>query len=357
VLTTDVFHGRAKGVLLRDLVNGKEEHVGGIWIINATGPWTDRVCHRSGIALHQPMIGGIRGSHIVLPRFPGAPHTAVYTEAADGRAIFVIPWNDQILVGSTEVSDTGNPAKAQPSAEEIDYLLSSVQQLFPSAKLSYDAIRYAFAGVRPLPFSRNRNANAITRRHYLHDHGPDGASNMLSVIGGKLTTAGQLARECAAKLAGRRPIAPRLVIDDSDVGAAVDNWALQVAAVARVSETCARSMVEWYGKRSLAVARMAAAGSALRAPICSHTEHIVAEAVYALHREFALGLGDVLLRRVPVALGACWSEQCSREGAVRIAAAMGWSAERAAAELESFELERSSFLRKPAGTPIEAAAD
>ena len=71
------------------------------------------------------MVGGVRGSHIVLPRFAGAPDAAVYTEAVDKRPIFVIPWNEQVLVGTTEVADQGDPAKVQPSPEEIDYLVRS----------------------------------------------------------------------------------------------------------------------------------------------------------------------------------------------------------------------------------------
>jgi glycerol-3-phosphate dehydrogenase len=97
----------------------------------------------------------------------------------------------------------------------------------------------------------------------------------------------------------------------------------------------------------------------MRAPLCSHTQHIVAEAVYALAHEHAITLADVLLRRVPVALGRCWSAACSREAALRIGAVVGWRDNETAAELEAFETERSAFLRKPSRTQsmLEAAAD
>ncbi len=73
-------------------------------------------------------------------------------------------------------------------------------------------------------------------------------------------------------------------------------------------------------KRSLDIARMALSSADLRAPLCSHTEHIVAEAVDAVANEYAATLGDILLRRVPVAWGACWSSTCSRQAASRIGA-------------------------------------
>jgi len=108
-LAVDVTHGRVRGVLLRDQVTGRDQRVDAGWVINCTGPWADRVCQRSSIRMSKPMLGGVRGSHIVLPRFSGSPNAAVYTEAADGRPIFVLPWNDQILVGTTEVADNGDP--------------------------------------------------------------------------------------------------------------------------------------------------------------------------------------------------------------------------------------------------------
>jgi glycerol-3-phosphate dehydrogenase len=360
VLAVDVRHRRVAGVLLRDQLIGKEERVEATWIINATGPWADRLCQRSRIETTQPMVGGIRGSHIVLPRFAGAPDAAVYTEALDKRPIFVIPWNEQVLVGTTEVADQGDPGKVQASPEEIDYLMRSFVHLFPQVKLSAADIRYTFAGVRPLPFAPKENAGAVTRKHYLHDHSQDGAEHMISVIGGKLTTAAELARQCAAKIGVSSKSLKTIAIASAESAALLlDQWVIEIGNVGGISEDTARGVVEWHGKRALDISRMAQRSPDLRAPLCSHSEHIVAEAVDAIAGECAATLGDVLLRRVPVALGACWSAACSREAAARIGAAMGWDESQSAAQLETFEIERASFLRKPArmGAVIEAAAD
>jgi glycerol-3-phosphate dehydrogenase len=349
VLAVDVRHRRVAGVLLRDHISGKEERVEGTWIINATGPWADRVCQRSQITTPHPMVGGIRGSHIVVPRFAGAPEAAVYTEAVDKRPIFVIPWNEQVLVGTTEVADQGDPSTVQPAQEEIDYLVRSLLHLFPRIKLTAGDIRYAFAGVRPLPFAPKEKASSVTRRHYLHDHEQDGAQHMISVIGGKLTTAAELARQCAARIGiSRKSLKTLAIASAKSADLLFDRWVVDIGDAARISEGAARAIVEWHGKRALEISRLAQRGAELRAPLCSHTEHIVAEAVDAYDSECAVTLGDVLLRRVPVALGGCWSPACSREAAARIAAVVGWKDKQAAAELEAFEVERSAFLRKPA---------
>jgi glycerol-3-phosphate dehydrogenase len=360
VLAVNVAHGRARGVLFRDRITGKDARVDAAWVVNCCGPWADRICQRSSIRTAKPMLTGVRGSHIVLPLFPAAPSNPLYTEAADGRPIFVVPWNEQLMVGTTEVADGGDPGRTEPSAEETGYLLSSVMKLFPKAKLSAHDVKYAFAGVRPLPYSEGNRPSAVTRRHFLHDHTGEGAARMISVIGGKLTTAASLARECARKIGitVREPtsfsVGPGLALDPM-----LDQAVLEIAKAGSVSEESARGMVEWYGKRAMDIARMALVSAELRAPICPHGSHVVAEVVEAFRRECAVSLADVLLRRVPVALGSCWSESCSREAALRIGAVLGWDEYTIGANLEAFETERASFLHRVSrrSSALEAAAD
>lgn len=357
VLAADVAHGRAKGLLVRDLISGKEERVEAGWIINATGPWADRICQRSKINTGGPMIGGVRGSHIVLPRFTGAPDAALFSEAPDRRPIFVIPWNDQVLVGTTEVTDQGDPSRTRPSSEEIDYLLSSLHALCPGATFSRTDIHYAFAGVRPLPFARGMKPDAITRRHLLHDHSREGVQRMISIIGGKLTTAVSLARDCARAI-GINVDDPKAVavLTDTRAQAGLDDFVGELIAQPGLSESAAEKIAEWHGRRTLAIAQMARSNPALRAPLCPHSEHIVAEAVDAVHNEYAVTLADVLLRRVPVALGKCWSAECSEIAAARVASALGWTKPEVQQELGNFEAERSAFLNKPAVTSADQPA-
>src|SRR5215469_1666379 len=360
VLAVDISQGRARGVLLRDRTTGKDQRVDAGWVLNCTGPWADRICQRSNVRTGKPMLGGVRGSHIVLPRFSGAPSAALYSEAADGRPVFVLPWNEQVLVGTTEVPDSGDPARTTPSPQEIEYLLRTASTLFPKAKLSAEGIKFAFAGVRPLPNSPGDKPSAVTRRHFLHDHSGQGAARMISVIGGKLTTAASLAREVARKI-GIPVQEPKTVAvgPGSSLDPVLDQQVIEIARAGSVSEETARGIMEWHGQRAMDIARMALVSAELRAPICPHTSHIVAEVVEAYRKEYAVSLADVLLRRVPVALGPCWTESCSREAALRIGAVMGWNDQEFGANLEAFETERAAFLQKPARniSALEAAAD
>ncbi len=352
-LEIEISNGRARGLRLRDSLTGKEHAVSAAWIINATGPWADRVCHDSGIATSAPMIGGVRGSHIVLPPFEGAPTSALYTEASDGRPIFVIPWNGQLLVGTTEVRDDADPANVQPSATEIEYLVASLRRMFPRAVLP--EISHAFAGIRPLPHAPGKAVSAVTRRHLLRDHAEDGAEGLISVIGGKLTTAASLARECARRTGIAVP-EPALAetADGHAIQSAIEGVARNAAFIGGIGIESARALVSRQGHRAIAVAHHMALDDRLRQPVVDDATYLLAEATFAMTREAAVTLADVLLRRVPIALGAEWSDVHARQAARRIGSVLGWSDAIIEDELDALEEERSAFLVRPSAERLAA---
>ena len=361
MLAVDVAQGRARGVLLRDRISGKDERVDAGWILNCTGPWADRICQRSAVRTSKPMLGGVRGSHIVLPRFSGAPSAALYTEAADGRPVFVLPWNEQVLVGTTEVPDTGDPGKTAPSSEEIEYLLRTVAKLFPKAKISAHDIKYRVcrsAASAELAGDKRvgGDAAAFPARPHAGRRGATDLGDWRQTDHRRFARAGMRPQD---RDRGRRSRSMVAMGPGQSLDPMLDQEVLEIARAGSVSEETARGMMEWHGQRAMDIARMALVSAELRAPICPHTSHIVAEVVEAYRKEFAVTLGDVLLRRVPVALGACWSESCSREAALRIGAVLGWNEQALGANLESFETERTAFLQKPSRglAALEAAAD
>ena len=356
VLAIDLAPNRARGLLLRDWTTNTEEHIAATHIINASGAWVDRLCQRSSIKLRKPMSTGIRSSQIVVSYFPGAPSTPVCTEGLDGRPLSIVPWNERLLVGCTETVDASDPGRIAPSPKEIDYLQQSLAKLFPKARVVRPEVRFAFSGMRAVPSAHDLDPAQASGNHVLHDHTSEGITRLISVVGGSLTTARRIARECAA-LIGARAAAPK-PLSLSRGEALVDHWAAELAEAGGLSEDAARSIVEWHGTRAHDIVHMAHSSVELRTPLCPHTEHLVAEAVHAYTKEFAVTLGDVLLRRVPVALGPCWSESCSREAALRIGAVQGWNDEATGAALEAFETERNAFLHRPSsGMKLVTAAD
>ena len=185
--------GRVSGVEFIS-ESGLEQFVEAAVVINAAGPWIDLVLERAPVASAK-LIGGTKGSHLVVPPFPGAPSTAIYLEArSDGRPIFIIPWNKQYLIGTTDVRFEANPDEVRCEDWEIDYLLAETNLAFPSADLTRDSIVYTYSGVRPLPVTGDKDEQSITRRHFIREH--PRLPNLLSIVGGKLTTYRSLAEEC-----------------------------------------------------------------------------------------------------------------------------------------------------------------
>lgn len=163
-------------------------------VINAAGPWVDRLLERAPVQSPR-LIGGTKGSHMVVSPFPGAPTTAIYIEArSDRRPFFIIPWNGKYLIGTTDVRFEDDPDDVRSEPWEIDYLLSETNLAFPSAQLTRERILFTYAGVRPLARTDDKDEQSITRRHFICEH-PQ-LKNLLSIVGGKLTTYRNLAEEC-----------------------------------------------------------------------------------------------------------------------------------------------------------------
>jgi len=183
-------HTRVTNLVVEDgkvsSVEFQDQFVEADVVINAAGPWIDQVL----TPVKSPkLIGGTKGSHIVVAPFPGAPANAIYLEArSDGRPMFIIPWNKLYLIGTTDVRFEGDPDKVRCEDWEIDYLLSETNLALPAAQLTHDSILQTYSGVRPLAYQSS------TRRHFIREH-PQ-LPNLLSIVGGKLTTYRSLAEEC-----------------------------------------------------------------------------------------------------------------------------------------------------------------
>jgi glycerol-3-phosphate dehydrogenase len=173
-------------------------------IVNATGAWVDLTLARLSLPSRR-LMGGTKGSHFVAYQRRLAEELkgqGVYTEARDGRPVFLLPFGEGTLVGTTDIPFEGDPAAVIATEEELEYLLSVVADVFPDVGLTRDDITMHQCGVRPLPFVDASTPAAITRRHQLvwNDGSP---VPLVSLVGGKLTTCRSLAEETAAAVLGR----------------------------------------------------------------------------------------------------------------------------------------------------------
>ena len=349
--------GRAVGVELRDVRTGATATARGALIVNVAGPWVDDVLHGVTGLPERRYIGGTKGTHIVVEAFPGAPSSALYVEASDGRPYFIVPWNDLFLIGTTDTRYEGDLDRVEASEEEIAYLIADTNRVIPSAGLSREKVLYTYSGVRPLPEVQSGAEAAITRRHVIHDHAPD-VQNLISIIGGKLTTYRELAEQTVDLALGKlgRPRRRSRTGEVGLPGAAADFAAYSREFVQRagVQERVARRLVRLYGSRAEDVLALAAREPALGEVFDDVTGAIGAEVVHAVEAELAGTLQDVLLRRTMVALGpaaALGADRAAADIAVRHA---GWDEVRAAAEVDAFRERMEVF--HPRGLPALTAA-
>lgn len=345
--------GVVRGVHLVDMLTGERDSAYATVTVNVAGPWVDDVIEEFGVSpAWKRLIGGTKGSHIVVERFPGAPEDALYIEARqDGRPYFIIPWNDLYLIGTTDLRFEGDEDRVVASEEEIAYLLTETNLAIPGAGLTRDDVLYTFSGLRPLPYQAEGAEGAISRKHNVKDHAPQ-IEGLLSVIGGKLTTYRSLAEEAVDdvyKKLGRK--APKsktrtqpLPGADTDYDTFVDQFLRNRPAW--LSEQSASWLLSVYGTRSRQILAMAEEDPSLREPLLQGQLAIAAVIPFAFEQEFARTLADVLRRRTMLALGEDAGLGVA-EAAARVAArAQGWDDARMDAELHTFRGEIALQLPK-----------
>ena len=173
-------------------------------IVNATGAWVDHTLSQLRVP-SKTLMGGTKGSHLISSHAglrEAIGGNGIYAEAADGRPVFILPFGDAVLIGTTDLPYSGDPAEATASEAELDYLLAAANAVLPSVSLTRNDIDLHYCGVRPLPHVDEATTAAITRRHWLEEH--SGTSPpMFSVIGGKLTTCRSLAEASVATILSR----------------------------------------------------------------------------------------------------------------------------------------------------------
>jgi glycerol-3-phosphate dehydrogenase len=181
-------------VRLRDA--GGESEVSARILINAAGPWVERVLHEALGVEGRGHVKLVRGSHIVVPRRLGGDH-AWLLQQPDGRVVFAIPYlDDYMLIGTTDVP-VDRPEDAHISAEEIDYLCAAANLYLREPIGPRDLVGH-YAGIRPLFDDGEKAASAVSRDYRL-ELDEQGAP-LLSVFGGKITTARHLAYVALARL-------------------------------------------------------------------------------------------------------------------------------------------------------------
>jgi glycerol-3-phosphate dehydrogenase len=333
-------------------MNGEHSEVRAQLVINAAGPWVDRVTGQHNNMSSSPrLIGGSKGSHIIVDPFPGAPADVVYYESqSDGRLVLVIPWMGRYLIGCTDILFDEDPDAARAEKEEIAYLLNETNTLIPGANLTVDDVLYTYSGVRPLPYVPGVKEWKIPRSHIVHDHESEGFTNFLSIVGGKLTTYRQLAED-ATDIAMKRLTGKKGAPVSKDLhfpGAPSNPSALRadLLQTSGLEGDVVDRLIDIYGQRATKVAHLAAENAELRERFDPKSPAIAAELVFGLQDEFAQTLTDLFARRLLLAFHPDHGLDALERAADIVAPYFSWSAADKKRNIEQYR-EWLDHLRVP----------
>jgi glycerol-3-phosphate dehydrogenase len=296
---------------IEDVASGEVAAVRPRAIVNAAGPWVEEVLRGRLSAGGEDKVRLVKGSHIVVPRLSSS-EDAMLLQQPDRRIVFAIPYEREFtLIGTTDVAWDAPPGPVAISAEEVDYLCAAANRFFARSITSED-VRFSFSGVRALHDDGRKNASAVTRdyRLALDDQG----APLLSVFGGKITTARALAEEAVDKLAeagvrGGKSWTRKAMLPGGDIGrfetaltAAARRWpAIDAVQLRRLLHAYGSRLGQWLGNgRDL--------GEDFGAGLTC------AEVDYLVRHEWALTAEDILWRRTKIGL------HIDTAGAARLAA-------------------------------------
>jgi glycerol-3-phosphate dehydrogenase len=345
---------RVAGVRVRDLLEGGEAEVRARLVVNASGPWFDRVAAR--LAPHpQPLLRTTKGIHIAAA--PVSAKAVVLFSGLDRRLFFVIPWLGYSWIGTTDTDFADDPSMARADDEDVDYLVASAREFFPA--IASQPVYWSNAGVRAL-VTASGTESSLSRAHRIR-HGPPG---LISVLGGKITGYRAIAEEVTDAVCRSLRVKARCTTAEAPLpgAAGVRNAECGVrnanngrAAAIRDPQSAIppeAGIVEHlgsvYGSRAAEVLAIARSAEEWAAPLAPDCPDIAAQVAFAVREEQCVRLADFLLRRSLVGFRPDQGLGVAEAVASIMAEELKWTPARKMAEIRSYRelVERTQLSRE-----------
>ncbi len=285
--------GRIAWIHLRDELLGNEIKVAAHAVVNAAGPWVGRVAALGGVDASTALrLSPTKGVHLLLPGL--TREHAIAIQSQDHRILFIIPWHDCSIVGTTDTDYSGDPGEVSATAEDIDYLLSQMSCAL-QREVKHDEVITMFAGVRPLLAADAKEPSSRSREHRILRQG----ANFITVAGGKYTTYRKIAEE----------------------------------TVNEVYQVLGRKVPKCETAYEPIPARSRDRSGPL---LCEHPEVFESDVPRACRDEMAMSVDDVMWRRIGLALSRCGGEQTAQRVALLMASELNWDQQTMGASAEKY---------------------
>ena len=269
--------GRLEAVSVVDLESGKRFAIQARSVVNATGVWTDDIeAHAGETGID---VTASKGVHLIVPRDRIASNTGIILRT-QVSVLFVIPWRDHWIVGTTDTPWSLRRAHPAASRTDIEYLLHWVNTALREP-IGADDIVGVYAGLRPLLAGESEESSKLTREHAVRD----GGNGLVTVAGGKYTTYRVMAADAIDATA---PYLGRRIPDSS-------TREVELVGATDYSED---RFVSRYGSLADQVSSMGDGN----VPVVSDAPYLTSEVVYGVTHEGALHLDDILTRRTRMSI-------------------------------------------------------
>jgi glycerol-3-phosphate dehydrogenase len=350
--------GQASGtkvLAVSDLMSGEDLEVTSRAVVDATGVWAAEPDHPLGSSLR---ILPSRGSHLVVPR-DRIPNRVGLTIRVPGKVVFLVPWTDHWLIGTTDSLFDGPPARPTAVGWEVDRLLATVNETM-DVTLHRDDVVGTYSGLRPLVAPSAGSTVKASREHRVTVD----ADGVVRIGGGKYTTYRVMASDVIDAVLGReaartRPSRTadwRLVgAADGDAQTRIARELATIAAVAAVGPAASSQLVARHGTEAPAIVALGAELDLLR-PLVPGRAFLEAEVAWAARQESALSLDDVMARRTRLAPELRdRGESIAPRVAAILGAELGWGESRQALEVQNYLASaRREYAVPPPGGPEPA---
>ena len=329
--------GRVVGARVRDEESGREFDVRAKRVVLCAGVWTDLVHELGGIRAGYK-VRMSKGVHLVVPYEAIRSDTGIILRT-EKSVLFIIPWGQRWIVGTTDTDWTGDRAEPTATSEDIDYILEHANRILARPLTRADVLG-VYAGLRPLVAADDSKPTTKLSREHVVDTPVPG---LASIAGGKFTTYRLMARDVVdAAVADYGRWVPASVTDQLPLLGA-DGLAAAAAEAERLAEDyglpreAVEHLLDRYGTLTEEVLEPTRDDPSLARPLADGHPYLRAEVAYAVTHEGALHVEDVLVRRVRLFIetGAQGAEAVGPVTDI-MGDLLGWDAARRAAETAGY---------------------
>ncbi len=328
--------GRVRGVIVRDVLTGEECRVRSRVVVNASGPWFDRVASKlvassensKRVPSSVQMIRTTKGVHLAHPSL--SRRALVLFSNLDGRLFFVIPWLGFSYIGTTDTDFSEDPSNVRATGSDARYLLESAGEFF--GKLNPSRVYFSHAGVRAL-VNQSGKESEVSRMHRIVDGEHDHEPGLVSVLGGKITGFRAIAQEITDLVCRKLNVASNCQTDLLPLPGGEKERSSSADPPGGDAAEHLRSI---YGTRSEAVVRLVRSLPQLGEPIGTGYPDIAAQVVFSVREEQCLRVSDFMARRSMLAFSPDQGVAIAGRVAALMAEELTWSKTRADEEVAHY---------------------